>query len=376
MVNIKLKYNVKLLAWLIAAFEIVFWIITLNIYYFLFSSGDDFRFEKEDALWYLLVLPVFIAIILIDSNQKNKIILRYASINQFAKLGFSFKTWTRFLHYLLVRNAIFFLILGYSNPQYGKGKAEADRMGIDLMIGLDVSNSMLAEDVGNNMNRLRFAKLSIERLISKLHGDRIGLVVFAGDAFVQIPLTNDYSAAKLFLSSVSTNMLTAQGTAIGRAISKCMESYNFKSLTKKAMVIISDGENHEDDALSAAQNAKANGVKVYTIGIGSLNGSPIPLIVNGHREGVKRDMDGNTVMTKLNQQMLVEVAEAGGGVYVKSSKNQFGLDELFTEINKLEKKKFDTILYTDYDDQFYYFLWIALVLFLTDFILGYLPVLK
>lgn len=370
------KYNLKSLGWAIALTEVVLWTIALNIYFFIFDGNEDARIEHLNYLWLLLFVPAFAVLWYADAARKNKTILRYANATQLKKLSPSFNTVTHYIHYFLIRNGLFFLIIAFSNPQYGKGKAEAKRQGVDLMIALDVSNSMLAEDIGNDMNRLRFAKLAIEQLINKLKGDRIGLIVFAGDAFVQIPLTNDYAAAKLFLSSVSTDMLTAQGTAIGRAIDKGISSFDLKSPSKKAIIVISDGENHEDNAIEAAQLAKQNKVQVHTIGIGSPNGAPIPNYVNGLRSGVRSDAEGNTIITKLNQQMLIEVADAAGGIYVKSSKKQFGLDILFTEINKLEKKEYETVAYTDYDDQFNYFLWMAFILLVIDFGLAYLPVIK
>jgi len=356
--------------------EVVFWTISLNIYFFIFDKGDEARLENSTYLWFFLIIPAFAIFWIFNTIAKNKIIQRFATVEKLSVLSPRYSNTVRFIQYFLIRNGLFFLLIGLTNPQYGLGKMEAKRNGIDLIIALDVSNSMLAEDMGPNGDRLTNAKRAIERLISQLKGDRIGLIVFAGDAFVQIPLTNDYGAAKLFLSAVSTDMLSAQGTAIGKAIDKSVESFDMKSTTQKAIIVISDGENHEDDAVAAVQNAVNNKIKVYTIGVGSANGSPIPQYVNGVKAGVKRDVEGNTVITKLNQQMLIELASVGNGVYVKTTKSNFGLDKLFAEINKIEKKTYDTVDYTDYDDQFYYFLWIALAFLAVEFSIGYLPLLK
>lgn len=369
-------YKIKKLVLWVALTEALIWIVSFNIYFFIFEGNDEARLEKPLYLWFLLAVPAFAVFWIIDSVHKNNAVQRYATVRKLKYLSPSFSTLQRYFQYFFLRNAIFLMVIALCNPQYGKDKVDAKRQGIDLYIALDISNSMLAEDMGGDRSRLKYAKLAIERLISGLKGDRIGLVVFAGDAFVQIPLTNDYGAAKLFLSAVNTDMLSAQGTAIGRAITRCTASFDGKATTNKAIIIISDGENHEDDAMAAVQNAVNNNIKVFTIGVGSLNGSPIPVYVNGEKQGLKRDREGNTIMTKMNESMLVELANAGGGSYVRATREHFGLDRLFAQINKIEKKSYDSISYADYEDQYFYFLWLAFVFLIADFIIGYLPVLK
>lgn len=369
-------YNVNTLVWLVAITEVVVWAISFNIYFFIFDGNEDARLEKPQYMWFLLAVPLFAAFWIVNVVYKNKAIQRYAQKSMLNHLAAPFSNLASYFQYFFLRNALFLMIVALCNPQYGKGKIEAKREGIDLYIALDISNSMLAEDLGNQRSRLKYAKLAIERLITGLKGDRIGLVVFAGDAFVQIPLTNDYGAAKLFLSSVSTDMLTAQGTAIGRAIDKCTNSFDPNSKNNKAIIVISDGENHEDDALNAVQNAANNNIQVYTIGVGSPAGSPIPLYVNGEKQGVKRDNEGNTVITKLNESMLAQLATTGGGTYVHATKEHFGLDKIFAQINKIEKKSYDTASYADYEDQYFYFLWVALAFLVTEFLMGYLNVLR
>lgn len=366
-------YNIRNLAWLVALTEIVIWAISFNIYFFIFDEADDARLEKPEYLWFLIAVPVFALFWVYNTSRQNKMIQRYASLSQLEKLSPPFSNTVHYLQYFFIRNAFFFLIVALCNPQYGEGKEEAKREGIDLYIALDVSNSMLAEDMGDARPRLKYAKLAIEHLISGLKGDRIGLVVFAGDAFVQIPLTNDYNAAKLFLSAVSTDMLTAQGTAIGRAVNKCVESFDKHSTNNKAIIVITDGENHEDDALAAVQNAVNNNIKVFTVGVGSTTGSPIPVYVNGEKQ-LKRDSEGNTVMTKMNESMLVELANTGGGSYIRATREHFGLDRLFAQINKIEKKTYDAVRYQNYEDQYFYFLWVAFCFLIAEFIIGYLPV--
>jgi Ca-activated chloride channel family protein len=369
-------YDIKKLTWLVVITEVILCAVAINIYFFIFDKSEEARLEHPSNMWFLIAVPAFAIFWVLSTWQKNKVIQRYASVEKLGALGVEFPMIQRFLQYFFLRNAIFLLIVGMCNPQYGAGKQEAKRSGIDLIIALDVSNSMLAEDMGANGNRLTYAKRAIEHLLSQLKGDRVGLVVFAGDAFVQIPITTDYPAAKLFLSAVSTDMISAQGTSIGRAVDKCVESFDMKAKTRKAIIVISDGENHEEDAVQAVQNATNNKINVYTIGVGSSKGSPIPNYVNGQKDGVRRDAEGNTIITRLNESMLKELATTGNGVYVKTTKSNFGLETLFNEINKLEKHTVDTISYTDYDDQYFYFIWGAFIMLILEFLIGYLPLIN
>lgn len=376
MLNKFIPYSIRLLTWWVIGIELGVFLIAFNVYFFIFDGNDEARLENPEYLWLLLILPFFAVLWIFNVSSKNENINYYASTNKLGSFGVRFSTTQSILRYFMLRNVIFFLIIALVNPQYGKGKLEAKREGIDLIVALDVSNSMLAEDLSEGRSRLKHAKLAIERLINRLKGDRIGLVVFAGDAFVQFPITNDYGSAKLFLSSVNTNMLSAQGTAIGRAIDKSVTSFDPKSPAQKAIIIISDGENHEDDALSSAKLAAENKIHVHTIGVGSLNGSPIPVYDNGERKGVKRDEEGNTIITRLNPQMLKEVAEAGSGEYIHATKANFGLEPLFNSIAGMERKAYESVSYTDYEDQFHYFIWIAMLMLIIEFIFGYLPVIK
>ncbi len=260
------------------------------------------------------------------------------------------------------------LIIGIGNPQIGTKMEEVKREGVDLMIALDLSNSMMAEDI--KPNRLERARQAISRLIDKLQGDRIGLIVFAGDAYVQLPITTDYSAAKLFLSTVNTNIVPTQGTAIGKAIALSMRSFDMKNGQNKAIIIITDGENHEDEALEQVKLANEKGVFVHTLGMGLSKGGPIPIYNKyGNNTGYRKDKEGNTVISKLNEQMLQEIASIGKGTYVRANNTQAGLSALFAEINKMEKKEIGTMIFTDYKDRFQLFLSIALFLLIFDLVL-------
>jgi len=272
------------------------------------------------------------------------------------------------LKLLLIFLCITSMIIGISNPQIGTKMEEVKREGVDLMIALDLSNSMLAEDI--KPNRLERARQAISRLIDKLEGDRIGLIVFAGDAYVQLPITTDYSAAKLFLSTVNTSIIPSQGTAVGKAIDLSIRSFDMENGQNKAIIIITDGENHEDDALEQAKLTNEKGVIVHTLGMGLSKGGPIPIYNKyGNNIGYRKDKEGNTIISKLNEQMLQEIASAGGGTYVRANNTQAGLSALFSEINKMEKKEIGTMVFTDYKDRFQLFLSIAFLLLFFDLIL-------
>jgi len=258
------------------------------------------------------------------------------------------------------------IIVGIARPQFGSKLKTEKRKGIELIIALDVSNSMMAEDI--QPNRLERAKRAISQLVDKLSNDKIGLIVFAGDAYIQLPITADYVSAKLFLNSISPNMVPTQGTAIGSAIELGMKSFNPQFTGSKAMIIITDGENHEDDAVGAAKAAVEKGIFVYTIGMGLPQGGPIPDFSNGIRN-YRKDKDGNTIVTKLDEPMLQKIAEAGKGAYVRANNAQVGLNNLFNEVDKMEKSELETQIYADYDDQFQYFIAFGLFLILLDFLI-------
>ena len=231
------------------------------------------------------------------------------------------------------------------------------------MVVLDVSNSMLAQDY--SPNRLERAKLAISRITDRLQGDRIGLIIFAGSSFVQLPITSDYVSAKMFLSNISTESIPIQGTAIGDAINTAVKSFSAQSENSRAIIVITDGENHEDDAVAAATQAAEAGVKVYTIGVGSVEGQPIPM--DG---GLLKDKEGNIVVTKLDEDTLKEIAQAGGGAYVHAGNDEFGLTPIVNDIKKMQEEEYSSVVFEEYDEQFMYFLGIALALFVLEMLIG------
>jgi Ca-activated chloride channel family protein len=270
------------------------------------------------------------------------------------------KAWVRLTLFAV---GFFFFVIGLSRPQIGAKLKEHETKGAEIMIVLDVSNSMLAEDY--SPNRLERAKLAISRLVDKLRDDRIGLIVFAGNSFVQLPITTDYVSAKMFLNSISTESVPVQGTAIGDAINTAMRSFSAQSEKSRAIIVITDGENHEDDPVAAARQAAEMGVRVFAIGVGSPEGKPIPM--DGE---LLKDKEGNIVVTRLDEGVLQEVADAGNGVYVRAGNSEFGLNPVIEEIRRMEDEKYSSIVFEEYDEQFMYFLAIALFFFVIEILVG------
>jgi Ca-activated chloride channel family protein len=255
-------------------------------------------------------------------------------------------------------------IVMLARPQFGSRIEEVKKKGVEVIIALDVSNSMLAGDI--QPNRLERAKQAISRLVDDLDNDRIGLIVFAGDAYTQIPITTDYVSAKMFLSTISPQMVAKQGTAIGSAIRLGMKSFSPGEGKSKTLIIISDGENHEDDPVTAADEAAKAGIVIHTIGIGSTEGVPIP-VNTGPRKDYLKDSKGNVVITRLDENILKQIAVTGGGIYVRASNSNIGLDEIYNEIKKMKKQELESKVFTEYNEQFQIFAFISLVLLLAEY---------
>ncbi|MDB2368735.1 VWA domain-containing protein [Flavobacteriales bacterium] len=323
------------------------------------------RYENSEWLFLLVLIPIIILVFIFSLRWRKKAIEVFGQLKLVYKLmpmASDFKLKTKFILFSIALTA---LIIGIANPQIGSKMEEVKREGVDLMIAIDLSNSMLAEDL--QPNRLMRAKQSISKLIDRLQGDRIGLIVFAGEAYVQLPITTDYSAAKLFLSTINTSIVPTQGTAIGKAIELSIKSFDLENDQNKAIIVITDGENHEDDAIEKAKEAEDLGIFVHAIGMGSEDGGPIPIKSrNGRITGYQKDKEGNTVITTLNEDMLKQIAQAGGGSYIRANSTQSGLNALFKEINKMEKKEIGSKVFTDYKDRFQWFIGLAIILLLIE----------
>jgi len=336
------------------------------------------RFENEYVLYALLLIPVLLGIYVYARIRHQKIWNRYGDHVLLKFLMPEASPLIQHVKLFLVCLIWGCLIFALANPQLGSSREKAVRKGIDILFCIDVSNSMLAEDYPPN--RIESAKRSLLSFIDKLKGDRIGVVVFAGTSFVQLPITSDYAAAKMLINNISPQMITAQGTNIASAIDKAAVSMMppldkkgnpimVPTNTKKVIVVVSDGEDHFQEAVDIAKSVAKQGLLVYTVGVGSTLGEPIPVRTQGGRVDYKKDAERNTVITRLNEQMLQEIAQAGGGVYIHADNAHVGFDVLAKELSKLEKTEIEDIVYSRYDNKFYIPLWIALTLLMIEFLL-------
>jgi Ca-activated chloride channel homolog len=325
-----------------------------------------FRFANPDFLYSLLLLPVLILLYAVNEVRKKRALKRLGDSKLVGSLVPELSRSRTLLKFILQLIAFSAGIIMLSRPQFGSRIEDVKKQGVEVIIALDVSNSMMAEDI--QPDRLTRAKQAISRLVDNLENDKIGLIVFAGDAYTQIPVTTDYVSAKMFLSTINPDMVPKQGTAIGAAISLGIKSFSPGEGRSKAIIIITDGENHENDPVSVAEEASKAGIVIHTIGIGSTEGVPVPVMTNGRKEYLK-DQDGNTVITKLDEEILKKIAVSTNGNYVRASNSNIGLDEIFSQIKNMKKQELESTMYTEYNDQFQIFAAIALIALLTEFII-------
>ena len=316
---------------------------------------------------YLLIIALIPLLFLLQGvmqYRKRKALRRFGDPALVGRLSPRVSTRRALVKLTLYSVALFFFAIGLARPQIGVRVREVERRGVEIMIALDVSNSMLAQDY--SPNRLERAKMAISRLVDRLQQDRIGLIVFAGDAFVQLPITTDYVSAKIFLSSISTASVARQGTNIGEAIITGLRSFSGAAENSRALILITDGEDHEEEALEAARMAKESGVRIFCIGIGSEQGKPIPL-PNGD---LLKDEQGNIVVTKLDEAGLVEIARIGTGSYVRAGNGDFGLEAIVDGIHELDRQMYSSEVFEDFDEQYMYFFGIALFFLLLEFVVN------
>lgn len=326
------------------------------------------RFANAYILWALVLVPLLIIMFMLVRRWKKKALASLGDKGVLARImpEVSFSRPTLKFIFFIVAYTI--LIIGIADPQVGNHIDEVKKKGADIMIVLDVSNSMLSQDYAPS--RLENAKRALAQLVDNLHEDRIGIIVFAGEPYVQMPITTDYSAAKIFLNTINTGMVPVQGTAIGAAIDLGVKSFDYKDGTGKAIILMTDGENHEDDAITAAQNAHDKGVVVHVIGFGSPQGAPVPLYVDGKQNGFHLDSAGHTVISKLNEDMCKQIAVAGNGVYIRATDANSGLGIVMDQIHKMKQKTYDAKSFKDFEDRFQFFLAIALFLFIVEFFIS------
>ena len=317
-----------------------------------------FRFAHIYYFYLLLLIPLFVTVFILFLVWRKKALNRFGNKTVLMQLMPEYSNIRLVLKFILLLFAYTFLIIAITGPQTGSKLEEVKRKGIDLMLAVDVSNSMLAEDI--KPDRLERAKQSISRLIEKLDGDRIGIVVFAGKAFMQLPITTDYGAAKMFLSTINTNIISTQGTAIADALEMATSSFG-QSKHNKAIVIITDGEDHQGNVLEQAEAAVKKGISIYTIGMGSPDGAPIPIYNGNIQIGYKKDREGTTIISRLDETLLQRMASLGNGIYVRANNSETGLQKIFEDISKIQKTEIESRQFSDYEDRFQYFLALSLL---------------
>lgn len=328
-----------------------------------------FKFAHTEYLYLLLILPMLILFVWLVARKQKKLIASFADKKMTQLLIPDKSSYKYFIKNSIIIFAMVLLVFALANPLIGSRVEEVKQTGIDVFILLDVSNSMRAEDI--RPNRLEKAKHQISRLINRLRGDRIGLIVFAGDAFIQFPITSDYSAANLFLNAVNFNSVPRQGTNISAAINLAVNSFSYELETSKAIVIITDGEDHEGELKEAVDEAVKRGIRIYAIGLGSPAGTPIPVYnAQGRQTDFRRDRDGNIVLTKLDENTLIQIASKGNGKYFRSGNYEDELDLIYRDLSELEKTEFGSTRITGYEDKYYYLLIPAIFLLLIEFLIS------
>ncbi len=327
---------------------------------------EMFRFAQPEYFWGFWLIPVLTLFFIFSRILRKRALRKFGDLEIISQLMPSASSIRPVFKFFLLILALSAFILGAARPQFGSKLQTVKREGVEIIIALDVSNSMMAEDI--KPNRLERGKRAIDRLISRLKDDKIGLIVFAGEAYTQLPITSDYTSAQLFLSSVSPEIVPRQGTAIGAAISLATRSFTPNPESSKAIIVITDGENHEDDAVGAAQEAARQGIVVHTIGMGLPQGAPIP-VNRGGQTDYRRDREGNVVITRLDEVMLEKISAAGNGIYLRASTANVGLEDILDEINKMQKTEIETQMFSEYDDLFPYFFAVGLALLLIEFLI-------
>ncbi len=324
-----------------------------------------FQFAKPEFLYLLALLPAVGIVFLFGRRARKKALQAFGDSKLIAALMPDASKSRPWVKLVVVETALMLAIIALAGPQFGTKLRESKREGIEMVIALDISNSMLAEDIVPS--RLENAKRAISKLVDRLQNDKIALIVFAGDAYVQLPMTTDYTAAKMFLSTINPSLISNQGTAIGSAIELAMKSFTPSDENNKAIVIITDGENHEENAVEMAQAADDAGIKVYTIGMGLPKGAPIPVYNNYGQKDYRTDKQGNVVISKLDEVMLSKIASAGGGKSIRANNTKTGLNALFDELKQLDKAEMEAKVYSEYEEQYQYFLGFALLLLFVEF---------
>lgn len=326
---------------------------------------ENFRFANPHLLWLLLIVVVLVALFISSRYMSKAALKRFGNISILPSLMNGVSEGKLRIKFILEVIAFSALVIAAARPQFGSKLETVKKEGIEVMVCLDISNSMLAEDI--QPNRLEKAKRMLSRLLDQMENDQVGLIVFAGDAFTQLPITNDFVSAKMFLSTIDPKMVSIQGTAIGSAINLAVRSFTPNEESQKAIILITDGENHEDDAQGAAQQALERGIHTHVIGIGSVQGALVP-DDSGRPGTYRKDNEGNPVTTHLDEEMAKNIAAAGQGVYAHADNSNSAINVIVEELSHLQTAELESHVFADYEDQFQWFLWIAFFCLLIDLI--------
>ena len=328
-----------------------------------------FKFEYIEHLYGFAILPLLLVAFLWMWVMRRKAIQLLGEQPLLLRLMPRFSKYKHVVKFTLLMLALSVLVIAWANPQWGTKKEKVARKSADIFIALDISSSMLAEDV--RPNRLERAKQFGMKLVDALRGERLGIIIFAGNAYLQMPLTTDYAAAHLFMKSANTEMAPTQGTAISEAIELAERSFQQDNKHHKALVIITDGENHDEEAIQRMQEANSNGLLAFTVGVGTSEGGFIPTVIGGGRRDFKRDNTGNPVRTSINEDMLRKLAAAGAGSYFNLAQGEEVLEDLGDKLAKVEKRELEQRSFSEFESYFQYFIALALLLIVIEFILSY-----
>ncbi|MDD2298518.1 MAG: VWA domain-containing protein [Fermentimonas sp.] len=324
-----------------------------------------FRFGNPEYLWLFIIMPILLVLYIYLNIRKRKDVQKMGTLSTLKKMMPELSLKRSYLKFWLIFAALCVGIIMLARPQFGTKVETVEKEGIELVIAIDVSNSMLAEDV--SPNRLERAKQILSRLIDVRANDKVGLIVFAGEAYIQMPLTSDTQSAKIFLNTIDPSLVPIQGTAIGQAISLGMSSFSSDQEVSKAMIIITDGEDHEGNAAGIAADAAKAGIQINIIGIGSPDGSPLPS--NEYGSNFMTDNEGNVVVSRLNEQMGMEIAQSGQGLYVRADNSNRAVQALVAQLDELETTTSSSLSYSEYDEKFTVFAWILLVILVIEILI-------
>lgn len=323
-----------------------------------------FRLEDSGFLYLLLLAPVYIAIYILANIYAKRRLEKFGDAELMQQLMPDYSANRMRLKYAILVMSILLFAFLLARPQFGSKLETVKRQGVEVMIALDISNSMLAQDV--QPSRLEKAKRLVAQLVDKMENDKVGMIVFAGDAFTQLPITSDYVSAKMFLESITPSLISKQGTAIGAAINLATRSFTPNEGVGRAVIVITDGENHEGGVSEAAKAAAEKNIQVNVLGVGMPNGGPIP--IEGTND-YRRDREGNVIVTRLNETMCQEIAREGKGIYVRVDNTNSAQKVISKEIDKLAKADVETQVYTDFNEQFQIIAWLILILLLTEMLI-------